>query len=203
MGFFQQGLELIVQSYFVTPQLVLCTGHRPPETLFGIGHEAQGQLLRHQPLQQTFGIAKVSLAPPPPTIGQGLCQMECARHPARTFPLLTAWLPILLERSPNRFPVLRGGFHYHFLHLLLDKPFRQPLQLLRVASVPASLELVFVFDFDVSHNHGQLLFMYIDSRYPIRHKLLLVFRLSWKWRKRSSVKIAERTYEKRAQALHC
>jgi DNA-binding response OmpR family regulator len=28
-------------------------------------------------------------------------------------------------------------------------------------------------------------------------------RLSWKWRKRSSVKIAERTYEKRAQALHC
>jgi hypothetical protein len=27
--------------------------------------------------------------------------------------------------------------------------------------------------------------------------------LSWKWRKRSSVKIAERTYEKRAQALHC
>src|ERR1700732_2590990 len=99
--------------------------------------------------------------------------MDCARHPARTFPLLTAWLPILLERSPNRFPVLCGGFHYHFLHLLLDKPFRQPLQLLRVASVPASLELVFVFDFDVSHNHGQLLFMDIDSRYPIRHKLLL------------------------------
>jgi hypothetical protein len=27
--------------------------------------------------------------------------------------------------------------------------------------------------------------------------------LSWKWRKRSSVKIAERTYEERAQALHC
>jgi hypothetical protein len=61
---------------------------------------------------------------------------------------------------------LRGGFHYHFLHLLLDKPFRQPLHLLLVASVPASLELVFVFDSDVSHNHGQLLFMYIDSRYP-------------------------------------
>lgn len=30
-----------------------------------------------------------------------------------------------------------------------------------------------------------------------------VSRLSWKWRKRSSVKIAERTYEERAQALHC
>src|SRR5258705_1945556 len=98
--------------------------------------------------------------------------MECARHPARTFPFLTAWFPILLERSPNRFPVLRRGFHDHFLHLLLDKPFPQQLQLLRVASVPASLELVFVFDFDVSHNHGQLRFMDIDSRYPIRHKLL-------------------------------
>ena len=32
---------------------------------------------------------------------------------------------------------------------------------------------------------------------------LRLSRLSWKWRKRSSVKIAERTYEKRAQALHC
>jgi hypothetical protein len=29
-----------------------------------------------------------------------------------------------------------------------------------------------------------------------------LFRLSWKWKARSSVKIAERTYEKRAQALH-
>jgi hypothetical protein len=30
-----------------------------------------------------------------------------------------------------------------------------------------------------------------------------MFRLSWKWRERSSVKIAERTYEKRTEALHC
>lgn len=35
------------------------------------------------------------------------------------------------------------------------------------------------------------------------HERLVVSRLSWKWRERSSVKIAERTYEKRAQALHC
>ena len=41
----------------------------------------------------------------------------------------------------------------------------------RGCSVPASLELVFVFDFDVRHYHGQLLLMYIDSRYPIRHRL--------------------------------
>ncbi len=31
----------------------------------------------------------------------------------------------------------------------------------------------------------------------------ILSRLSWKWRKRSSVEIAERTYEERAQALHC
>src|SRR5207237_1243340 len=97
--------------------------------------------------------------------------MDCARHPARTFPLLTAWLPVPLQRSPDRFPVLRGGFHYYFLDLLLAEPFRQPLQLLGVAPIPASLQWVFVFDFDISHNHRQLLFMDIDSRYPIRHKL--------------------------------
>ena len=33
--------------------------------------------------------------------------------------------------------------------------------------------------------------------------VVVLSRLSWKWRERSSVKIAERTYEKRAQALHC
>ena len=36
-----------------------------------------------------------------------------------------------------------------------------------------------------------------------KHQDKIVFRLSWKWRKRSSVKIAERTYEKRTEALHC
>ena len=35
MGFFQQCLQLIVQPYFVTPELVLCARHGPPETLFG------------------------------------------------------------------------------------------------------------------------------------------------------------------------
>jgi hypothetical protein len=35
------------------------------------------------------------------------------------------------------------------------------------------------------------------------HRNMVVSCLSWKWRKRSSVKIAERTYEERAQALHC
>jgi hypothetical protein len=38
---------------------------------------------------------------------------------------------------------------------------------------------------------------------PGNAPVVKVSRLSWKWRKRSSVKIAERTYEKRTQALHC
>src|SRR5258708_3996971 len=97
--------------------------------------------------------------------------MECPRHPACTFPTLTHRLPKSIQRFPNRLPVLRGRFHHHFLDLLLDEPFRQHAQLLRIAPVPASLKLIFVFDFDVSHNHGQPLFMDIDSRHPIRHRL--------------------------------
>jgi hypothetical protein len=33
--------------------------------------------------------------------------------------------------------------------------------------------LVFVVDFNVSHNYGQLLFVDVDSGYPLRHRLLL------------------------------
>ena len=45
------------------------------------------------------------------------------------------------------------------------------MQLLRIAAVSASLKVIFVFDFDVSQNHGQHPFMNIDSRNPIRHRL--------------------------------
>src|SRR5215831_9971385 len=50
MGFFQQCLQLILQTYFVTRPLILCARECPPETLFGIGHKAQGQLLRQAAL---------------------------------------------------------------------------------------------------------------------------------------------------------
>src|SRR6516164_7538369 len=43
--------------------------------------------------------------------------------------------------------------------------------MLRVASEPASLKLVFVVDFNVSHHYGQLLFVDVNPGYPIRHKL--------------------------------
>src|SRR5215469_6449959 len=170
MGFFQQCLQLILQTYFVTCPLIPCARECPPQTLFGIRHKAQGQLLRHKPLYQTFRIAKVFLAPAPTTIGQGLRQMQASRHPACTFSPLTPRFPVSFQRSPYRFPILRRGFHHRFLDLLRDQPLRKHLQLLGVASVPASLELVFLVDFHVSHHHRQLLLMDINSGYPIWHR---------------------------------
>jgi hypothetical protein len=34
-------------------------------------------------------------------------------------------------------------------------------------------KLVLAFHFDISHDHGQQLFMNVNSRYPVRHQLLL------------------------------
>src|SRR5215469_17274054 len=99
--------------------------------------------------------------------------MQLSRHGASTFPILADRPPVAFQRSPYRLPILRCGFHHHFLDLLLDKPLRKPLQLLGVATVPASLKLVFLFHFDVSHNHRQPLLVHIDSRYPISHGVLL------------------------------
>jgi hypothetical protein len=45
--------------------------------------------------------------------------------------------------------------------------------MLGVATKPAPLKLVLAFDVHVSHNHGKHLFMNVNSRYPIRYKLLL------------------------------
>src|ERR1700758_2337061 len=97
--------------------------------------------------------------------------MECSRHLPGTFLILTGRLPVPLQCSPDRLPILGRGFHHRFFDLLRAEPFRQHLQLLGVATVPPSLKLVFLFDLDVRHDHGQLLLMYIDSRYPIRHRL--------------------------------
>src|ERR1035437_1814061 len=41
-----------------------------------------------------------------------------------------------------------------------------------------------------------------DLRRKARELLLALFRLSWKWRKRSTVKITERTLEETKKALH-
>src|SRR3974390_3156846 len=84
---------------------------------------------------------------------------------------LTDRPPIPFQRSPNRFPVLRRRFHYSFLDLLLNEPFRQSSQLLRVAPVPAPLKLKLVAGFNISHHNGQPLLVNIDSRNPIGHRL--------------------------------
>jgi hypothetical protein len=54
---------------------------------------------------------------------------------------------------------LRSRFHHHFLDVPLGEPSRQHAQLLRIAAILAPLKLIFVFGFEVSHNHGQPLFM--------------------------------------------
>jgi hypothetical protein len=46
-------------------------------------------------------------------------------------------------------------------------------KLFRVAAKHPPLKLVFAFDFNVGHNHSQHLLVDIDSRYPVRHRLLL------------------------------
>jgi hypothetical protein len=100
--------------------------------------------------------------------------MQCSGHPACTFPTLTHRPPISFQRSPNTVPILRCRFHHHFLDLLLNEPFRQHSQLLRITTVPALLKLkFFVVEFNVSHDDGQSLFVNIDSRYPIGIAFLL------------------------------
>jgi len=133
MRFFQQCLQLILQTDFVPRPLILCACECPPQSLFGIGHKAQSQLLGNQPLHQTFRVRKVFLAPASSAVGQCLRQMECSRHFPGTFPILTARFPVPFECAPQRFPVLGSGLHHHFLDPLLNEPLRQPLQLLRVA----------------------------------------------------------------------
>jgi len=80
--------------------------------------------------------------------------MKCSRHFPGTFPILTARFPVPFQCAPQRFPVLGRGFHHHFLNLLLHQPLVKQLYLLRIASIPASLKLVFIMDFNVSHNYG-------------------------------------------------
>src|SRR5215469_4809722 len=99
--------------------------------------------------------------------------MQLSRHCASTFPFLADRPPVAFQRSPNRLPILRRGFHHYFLDLLLDQPLGKPLQLLGVATKPSPLEFVFAFTLNVGHHYSQHLLMHIDSRYPISHGSLL------------------------------
>src|SRR4029077_8602914 len=99
--------------------------------------------------------------------------MQRAGPPPGSFPLLAERLPIPFQCFPYGFPILRRRLHDYFFGLLLDEPRSQRSQLFGVAAKHPPLKLVFAFDFNVGHNYGQHLLVNIDSRYPVRHRLLL------------------------------
>src|SRR6266850_3964170 len=74
---------------------------------------------------------------------------------------------------PDWFPILGRRFHDHFLGLLIERPCCQRSQLFGVTTKHPPLKLVLTVDFNVRDNHGQHLFMNIDSRYSVRHHFLL------------------------------
>src|SRR6266403_979857 len=173
MGLFQKRLQLVLQPHPIAPQLVLLARYLPPQTLLGIGHKAQSQFPGHQPLHQAFGVGEIPLASPSSAIGLRLRQMQRSGPPPCAFSLLAYRLPIPFQRSPHRFPILGRRLHDYFFGLLLDEPRSQRSQLFGVAAKHTPLKLVFAFDFNVGHNYSQHLLVDIDSRYPVRHRLLL------------------------------
>jgi hypothetical protein len=56
---------------------------------------------------------------------------------------------------------------------LLEQPCGERSQLFGAAAKQPPLKLVFLFDFDVGHDHCQHLLVNIDSRYPVGHHFLL------------------------------
>src|SRR5262245_51237939 len=91
-----------------------------PANLFWLSIHSKFRFSFDGPLHQTFRVPNVFLAPPSSSVGQRLRQMECPRHFAGTFPILTARFPVPLECAPQRFPVLGSGFHHYFLDPLLE-----------------------------------------------------------------------------------
>src|SRR4029450_4742502 len=99
--FFQQRFQSIVQLHAVARDLVLAAHHRPPESLLGVGHKAQGELLGHQTLHQSFGIRKVPFAPAGATIGLRLRKVKGPGHGARSCARPAHRPPVLLQCLPR------------------------------------------------------------------------------------------------------
>jgi hypothetical protein len=74
---------------------------------------------------------------------------------------------------------------------------------LQLGRIPATLQWIDVTSVIAKHLalSGEDKQRYVDQREMQDGVLAILSRLSWNWRKRSFAKIAERTYEKRAQAL--
>jgi len=171
--FLEQGLQAILELHAIAGHLVLAAHHGAPEPLLGVGHEAQGALLRDQTFHQPLRIGEVLLASAGSAIRLRLGEMECAREPWRAVSRTATGTPMLLECLPHRPPVLRGRFHDDFLDLALDQPVSQVTQVGRRRAGLLALEVEVAVDLNVGHHDCQHLLMYVDSRDPVRHRSLL------------------------------
>ena len=171
--FLEQRLQSVVELHAVAGDLVLAAHHGPPEPLLGVGHKAQGQLLRDQAFHQPLRIREVLLAAAGPTIRLRLGEMERAREARRTVARPALRPPVLLQRFPHRPPVLRGRFHHDFLDLVLDQPVGQRAQIGRRGPDLLAFEVEVAVDLDVGHHDRQHLLVHVDSRDPVRHRPLL------------------------------
>ena len=135
------------------------------------GTKLRTQLVCHQPLHQTFGVGKILLASPPSTIRSCLRQMERSRHWACTFSLLAARFPVPFQCSPDGFPILCSRFHHDFLDLVLDQPAASNRRCSGLLPYRIRSNWYSPSNFHVGHDHSQHLFMYVDSRYPVRHNV--------------------------------
>jgi hypothetical protein len=93
-----------------------------------LGTKAQGELLRHEALHQTFRIRKVFLSATGPAIRLRLCEVERPADRARALARPALRPPVQLQRFPDRTPILRGRFHDDFFDLALDQPVGQRAQ---------------------------------------------------------------------------
>lgn len=76
MGLLEKRLQAILELDATARELVLPPRHGAPETLRHIGHEAEGELLCHEPLDQTLRIGEVSLAAVASLIRQRLPEIQ-------------------------------------------------------------------------------------------------------------------------------
>jgi hypothetical protein len=169
MGFLQQALEPVLQPDAIADHLMAATHHRSPQPLLRIRHEAQRQLLRHQPLHQTFGIGKIPLAPPSSAIRLRLRQVQRPSPPSAT----TLRLPVPLQHFPHGPPILCCRLHHYFVDLRRVQPLRKRPQLYRPRPKATSLEPRRSGPRHARDHHGQHPFVNVDACDPTRHHLLL------------------------------